>query len=168
MKKFFLASLAFLAIFFSGCGYKVGSLMHPQIKSIAIAPVTNDTMMYNVAAQMRGLLCECFQSDGSLKLVSESAADCILYAKVTNATFNQISWSNSDEDFLPNQWGVTITGKMTVMLPGRATPLIKETSFSGQSQFTGGPDLETSRTLAIRQACFEAAKQAVAKVTEAW
>ena len=27
---------------------------------------------------------------------------------------------------------------------------------------------ETSRTSAVRQACFEAAKQAVAKVTEAW
>lgn len=170
MKKLFITSIALLALFFSGCGYKVGSLMHPQIKTIAIAPVSNDTMMYNVAAQMRGLLAECFQSDGSLKLVSEGTADCILYAKVTDAKFSQVSWSssNDDEEFLPNQWGVTVSAKITVMLPGRADPLIKETSISGSSQFSGGPDLETSRTSAVRQACFEAAKQAVSKVTEAW
>ena len=93
MKKLFITSIALFALFFTGCGYRVGSLMHPQIKSIAIAPVTNDTMMYNVAAQMRGLLAECFQSDGSLKLVNEGTADCILYAKVTSATFSQVSWS---------------------------------------------------------------------------
>jgi hypothetical protein len=170
MKKFSVISIALLALLFTGCGYRVGSLMHPQIKSIAIAPVTNDTMMYNVAAQMRGLLAECFQSDGSLKLVNEGTADCILYAKVTNAKFSQVSWSdsNNDNDFLPSQWSVSISAKITVMIPGRATPLIRETSISGSSQFSGGPDLETSRTSAVRQACFEAAKQAVAKVTEAW
>lgn len=170
MKKLFITSIALFALFFTGCGYRVGSLMHPQIKSIAIAPVTNDTMMFNVAAQMRGLLAECFQSDGSLKLVNEGTADCILYAKVTSATFSQVSWSdsNDDDEFLPNQWGVNISAKITVMIPGRAEPLIKETSISGSSQFSGGPDLETSRTSAVRQACFAAAKQAVSKVTEAW
>ena len=172
MKKFFLASLAFLAIFFSGCGYKVGSLMHPQIKSIAIAPVTNDTMMYNVAAQMRGLLCECFQSDGSLKLQSEGTADCILYAKVTGANFSQISWdsnaSNSDDEFLPDQWSLTVTATITVMVPGRAEPLIRETTVSGSTTFVAGPDIESSRYYAVRQACFQAAKQAVSKVTESW
>ena len=97
-------------------------------------------------------------------------ADCILYAKVTNATFSQVSWSsnNDDDEFLPNQWKVSISAKITVMIPGRAAPLISETGISGSSQFSGGPDLETSRTSAVRQACFEAAKQAVAKVTEAW
>lgn len=172
MKKLSVIAIAFAALIFSGCGYRAGSLMHPQIKTIAIAPVSNETMMYNAAAQMRGLLAECFQSDGSLKLVNEGTADCILYAKVTNATFSQVSWANNnsdaDDDFLPNQWSVTVSAKITVMLPGRAEPLIKETSISGSSQFSGGPDLETSRTYAVRQACYEAAKQAVSKVTEAW
>lgn len=163
---------AVLSLMLCGCGYRAGSLMHPQIKTIAIAPVSNDTMMYNAAAQLRGLLSECFQGDGSLKLVSESTADCILYAKVTNAVFSQVSWdsnaSNSDDEFLPDQWTLTISAKMTVMVPGRAEPLIPETTISGTTSFVAGPDIESSRYYAVRQACFQAAKQAVSKVTEAW
>ena len=76
MKKIFLLAAAVCALFISGCGYRVGSLMHPQIKSIAIAPVSNDTMLYNVSAQMRGALAECFQTDGSLKVAGEGTVDC--------------------------------------------------------------------------------------------
>jgi len=111
MKKIFLLAAAVCALFISGCGYRVGSLMHPQIKSIAIAPVSNDTMLYNASAQMRGALAECFQTDGSLKVAGEGTADCILYAKVTNAVFHQITWENNanddDDEFIPDQWQVT-------------------------------------------------------------
>ena len=163
---------AVLALTLCGCGYRAGSLMHPQIKSIAIAPVSNDTMMYNAAAVMRGVLAECFQSDGSLKLKSEGTADCILYAKVTGANFTQVSWdsnaSNSDDEFLPDQWDLTITANITVMIPGRAEPLIRETAVSGKTSFVAGADIESSRYYAVKQACFQAAKQAVSKVTESW
>lgn len=163
---------ALLMLTLCGCGYRAGSLMHPQIKTIAIAPVSNDTMMYNAAAQMRGVLSECFQSDGSLRLVSESSADCILYAKVTGATFSQVSWDsnsdNSDDEFLPDQWTLVISAKITVMVPGRAEPLVRETTISGSTTFVAGPDIESSRYYAVRQACFQAAKQAVSRVTESW
>lgn len=171
MRKLIIASVL-LTLFFSGCGYRAGSLMHPQIKSIAIAPVSNETMLYNASAQMRGVLAECFQSDGSLKLVSEGTADCILYAKVVSAQFSQVSWESnsddSDDEFLPDQWRVTISAVITVMVPGRAEPLIRETKVSGTTNFVAGADMESSRTYAVRQACFGAAKQAVARVTESW
>ena len=171
MKKLTVV-FAVLMLALCGCGYRAGSVMHPQIKSIAIAPVVNDTMMYNAAALMRETLSECFQSDGSLKLKSESTADCILYAKVTKADFQQISWSNnlndSDDEFLPNQWRLTINAVITVMIPGRAEPLIKETKVSGTTTFVAGPDMESSRYYAVKQACFRAAKNAVSAVTESW
>ena len=171
MKKLTVV-FAVLVLTLCGCGYRAGSLMHPQIKSIAIAPVVNDTMMYNASALMREVLSECFQSDGSLKLKSEETADCILYAKVTDAKFTQISWNNntndSDDEFLPNQWRLTITAVITVMIPGRAEPLIRETKISGTTTFVAGPDIESSRYYAVKQACYQAAKNAVSNVTESW
>ena len=172
MKKIFLLAAAVCALFISGCGYRVGSLMHPQIKSIAIAPVSNDTMLYNASAQMRGALAECFQTDGSLKVAGEGTADCILYAKVTNAVFHQITWENNadddDDEFIPDQWQVTVTAKITVMIPGRADPLVRETTVNGMTRFVTGADLENSRHQAVKQACFQAAKAAVIQVTERW
>ena len=72
MRKIHLAALAaFLLVVCGGCGYRVGSLMHPQIKTVAVAPVQNETVEYNLTAQVRNLLCERFMVDGSLKLVDE-------------------------------------------------------------------------------------------------
>ena len=58
-----LSTLLLLALFFSGCGYRIGNLGHPQLKSVAIAPVVNDTLAYNASAEMRGQLAERFQVD---------------------------------------------------------------------------------------------------------
>ena len=169
-KKFFrLLPLLLLLILSSGCGYRIGYLGHPQLKSVAIAPVVNDTLAYNVASQMRGLLSECFQTDGTMKLESVKKADCIVYARVTAISFSEISWSSTkDNTNLPNQWRVQLTAEFSVVLPGRAEPLLKNVPASGSAEFMSGPDVEVSRNYAIRQACFVAAKDIVSKVTEAW
>lgn len=158
------------AFLLGGCGYRFGSVMHPQVKTIGVAPVVNETVAYNIAPQVRALLCERFQTDGSLKLVDEKSADCIIYARVTGYKFSQISWSNKTDDdkLLPNQWQVSIDIEYVVMIPGRAKPLFSTRSVSGSARFMSGPDLETSRSYALRQAAFEAAKKIVSSVTEAW
>ena len=68
LKMLRLSTLLLLTMLFSGCGYKIGNMGHPQLKSVAIAPVVNDTLAYNAAANMRGQLAECFQTDGTMKL----------------------------------------------------------------------------------------------------
>lgn len=157
----------------AGCGYQVGSLMHPQIQSIAVAPVVNETLAYNAAAQVRGILCEQFVTDGSLKLVNESTADCVLYARVTGITFAESSWSTysseqDDDRYIPNEWQVGVTIEYTVIIPGRLEPLVPTSTASGTAIFMSGPDMETSRTNGLRQAILAAGKSIVAGVTEAW
>ena len=171
MKRFVLLLGVLFLVLTSGCGYRIGSLMHPQIKTVAVAPVGNDTLMYNLSPQLRNMLIESFQSDGSLKVVQESQADCIVYAKVTSVSFNEIAWSESDkknDTFLPNEWGVRLSASVAVMIPGRAAPLLAERTITGSATFTSGPDLEASRTYAVRQACYDAAKKMVIQLTEAW
>ena len=76
--KFLFYSLVLTAtLFCAGCGYKFGSTMHPQITSVAVAPVTNETLSYNASAVLRQKLTELFTTDGSLKLKSIGNADTI-------------------------------------------------------------------------------------------
>ena len=90
MRKIHLAALAaFLLVVCGGCGYRVGSLMHPQIKTVAVAPVQNETVEYNLTAQVRNLLCERFMVDGSLKLVDEKEADWQKALKEENLPWGQ-------------------------------------------------------------------------------
>ncbi|MDD3886510.1 MAG: LPS assembly lipoprotein LptE [Victivallaceae bacterium] len=175
MKRAIYALWAVLSMaLISGCGYHVGSLAHPQLKTVGVAPVVNNTTAYNVSAQVRGLLCECFMTDGSLKLVDVSKADCIVYTKVTNVTFAQVSWASrkrysaTDEDeYMPDQWRADISIEYSVVMPGRVTPL-KSGSVKGSAEFDAGGDLETGRINAIQQAGYEAAKRVVTALTEGW
>lgn len=168
MKNLFPALAVALAAVLSGCGYALGPIGHPQLKTIAVAPVINETLHYNAAAQMRNLLCECFTTDGTMKLVSLSKADCIIYAKVTHVKFSEASWSSDKDKFQPNEFNCSVTVTYSVVLPGRGKPLISQRSVSGKSVFSSGPDLEASRINGMRQAMFEASKTIVADITEAW
>ena len=167
--RFFLPVLA--ALLTGGCGYQIGFIGHPQIRSVAIAPVVNETVAYNVASEVRGLLCERFMSDGTLKLEDIKKADCIVYARVTDILFSEISWSDvddKDEIYLPNEWRVSMTIEYSVILPGRNEPLLASRTASGSADFQTGPDMEIGRRNGIRQAAYDAARNVVAGVTEAW
>jgi len=169
MRKFVISAMAASLMLLSGCGYRIGSLMHPQIESIAIAPVVNETVSYNIGPQVRGLLCETFQQDGSLQLRRESNADCILYARVTGIYFSNHTWSSTyDEDnYVPTEWMVKVSIDYSVVIPGELKPL-KKGFATGSATFMTGADMEAGRTNGIRLAAFDAAKNIVHQVTEAW
>jgi len=173
MRRFQVFLGCFLLIFLAGCGYRLGGMMHPQIKTIGVAPVVNETLMYNAAAVTRGVICERFTTDGSVKLVDESKADCILYARVLSATFAETSWtshkySNGEDSYTPNEWTLNISIEYSVVLPGKLEPLVPKRIATGSTSFTSGPDVENSRLNAMRQAAFDAAKSIVSSVTEGW
>ena len=169
MRKLLVSALASSLMLLCGCGYRIGSLMHPQIESIAIAPVVNETVAYNLAPQVRGLLCETFQQDGSLQLRRESNADCILYARITSIQFNSFTWSSAtdEENYVPIEWKTTVTIEYSVVIPGELKPLAKGKA-SGSATFMTGADMEAGRTNGIRLAAYDAAKNIVHQVTEAW
>ncbi len=154
----------------AGC-YKMGSLAHPQLKTVAIAPVINDTTFYNASATMRDLLCEAFQLDGSLKLVSLEEADCIVYAKITTVSVSASGDNNYDEGrgiYLPALWKITVDAEFTVAVPGRATPLVGPRGVSGYAQYQKNVDPQISQLYGLAQACRMAAQDVVSLTTEAW
>ncbi len=166
-----LAVLPVVMLFLAGCGYRIGYMGHPQLRTVAVAPVVNDTLAYNVAADVRGLLCERFVSDGTLKLVDMKKADCIVYARVTQISFSEVSWSDVDDKeelYLPNEWSVKLTIEYSVIIPGRNEPLLAEQTASGTAYFQSGADMEIGRRNGVRQAAYAAAKSVVVGVTEGW
>ncbi len=164
------AALALLIC--GGCGYRIGNLMHPQIKTVAIAPVQNETVELNLTGYVRNILCERFMTDGSLKLVDESKADCIVYARIVDASFSEVSWAKNDKDqkdiFVPNEWKAKLTIEYSVVIPGNAEPLVRAKTVQGSANFDTGPDPMSGRLNGVRQAAYAAAGLIVASFTEGW
>lgn len=169
IKEVFLFVL--LAFLLTGCGYRIGFMGHPQINSLAVAPVVNETLIFNAAGNLRASLCERIVTDGTYKLLSESKADCILNARVVDAVFSQVSWSSDDNDedeFLPDYYRVTVKVQYSVILPGRVKPLIGPATVTGTAMFDHIVDLETARRNGVKQALWDASKKIVDACTEAW
>lgn len=176
MRMHFLSAYAIFAALVlpvcGGCGYRLGSIAHPQLKTVAVAPVQNETTEVNLTAQVRNLLCERFMTDGSLKLVDEKKADCIVYARIIKVSFSEVSWAKHDKEqedlFVPNEWRVSLIIEFSVVIPGRAEPLVKTRTVSGTADFETGPDQMTGRMNGVRQAAYAAAEKVVSSFTEGW
>lgn len=171
MKQFVvLLMTAAVLLVTGGCGYRVGTMGHPQIKTIAIAAVKNDTTIYNLSAITRNVLAEQFMLDGTLKVVSEKKADCILYARIIQATSVEVTESSStaDRTFEPEEWQIRVDVEYSVIIPGQKAPLIPLRKVTGKANFQAPGDMDSAMRRGAAQACRQAAVEMVEFTTEAW
>ena len=159
-----------LLLLLSSCGYRFGHFMHPQVKSIAIAPVKNETLAYNVPAILRNNLAEAFMRDGALKVTSLREADCILYARVTKITYRETTPASFDDEltYRPVEWRIWMTVEFTVIIPGNKEPLIRKQKIKADSLFQVQADYFVNRHRGIEQCSWHLARKLAQQVTEAW
>lgn len=159
-----------LVLMLNGCGYRFGHFMHPQVKSIAIAPVKNETLAYNVPAILRNRLVEAFMRDGALKVTSLREADCILYARVTKLAYRETTPASFDNEitYRPIEWRIWMTVEFTVIIPGNKKPLIKKQKILADALFQVQADYFVNRHRGIEQCSWHLARKLTQQVTEAW
>lgn len=155
-------------LFCNGCSYQMGSMMHPQIKSIAIAPVKNNSREVLASDIMRKLLAERFMFDGSLKLTSMEKADCIVYCQINSVSQRAIAWDEESEEDRPSEFQLSVTGEFVVMMPGHAAPLIKKRQVRGSCTYQFLTDPAVGKENGLVQACLQMANMVVQYTTEAW
>ena len=164
-----LFTLLFLPLLFcTSCGYRMGSMMHPQIKSIAIAPVKNSSREVLASVVMRKLLAERFMFDGSLKLTTMDKADCIVYCQINSVSQRAVAWDEDDEEDRPSEFNLTVNGEFTVLLPGKTVPVVKKRSVSGSCTYQFLTDPAVGKESGLTQACLQMANMIVQYTTEAW
>ena len=171
-KIFYSAVMGIFLLLTAGCGYRIGvrGMMHPQIKSIAIAPIHNNTLEPLASDIMRMQLAGQFQSDGALKLKRLSQADCVIYATITsvkNSTLEDASFDGG-VTYTPEKFRLKIEVKYKVVIPGSGTMLLDNATATGNATYEILSDPATARSSALKFACYHAAKKIVSQITEAW
>ena len=153
-----------------GCGYHVGPLTHPQLKTVAIADVKNETYEVLGSALLRNILAERFQFDNSLKLAPVERADCIVYTRIIGVENSSISLRNngSQKDYYPNECRMRITVEFTVRMPGQAQPLVRNMNVTESCLYQFTQDPAIGRNNAMKQCFLRIANQIVTATTEAW
>ena len=170
MKHIFLL-LTLPLLLLTGCGYRIGKLGHPQVRTVAIPTVVNETVGYNVSAIMRNMLAEQFMFDGTMKVVSESKADCLIQVRILDIVRKEVtqsSYNDDDEIFVPDEWRVTITAEFTVVIPGRRDPLIPLRKVTGSAVFQAPGDMDANSRRGIQMACRALAQEMVEFTADAF
>ncbi len=161
---------AILLIMSAGCGYQVGSIMHPQVKTIAIAPLKNETIEAMATQFMRQALAEQFDIDRSLSVKQIEEADCVMYGRILEVKTTSIGFDskNNEQTYQPAEWGLKIRFEFTVIVPGRSKPLINTREVEGVATYQVTTDNDIARRRGVQQACRDAAQKAVVYTVEAW
>ena len=169
-RLFLLSAVLISAGFLQGCGYHAGSISHPQIKTVAIADVKNETYEVLASALLRTILAERFQFDNSLKLTSLEKADCIVYTRILNVSNSSISWryNSKVDDYRANEYQLRVTVQYLVRMPGRSKPLVPLSTASGSSLYLFSHDPAIGRVSALKQALLRVSDNIVSATTEAW
>jgi len=170
VKRILLLLVCTLVPVLAGCGYRVGSIGNPQIKSIAFAPIVNETPIPGVREYMRQALAEAFQFDSSYKVKDLYTADCVLYGRITNAELSatNITSSPTGSTFITREFTITLTFEFTVIIPGQADALIPATQVTGSSQYQVPIDQFQSQASGALQACRRIAQEVVWDTAEGW
>lgn len=174
MKNFKLtlaaAAIILCGIICTSCGYHMGSMMHPQIKTIAIDTIKNDTREPLLTTVARQQIASQFQFDNSLALKEKDDADCILYCRIISVTNRAIRYDSEDNDktYRPNEFSITVKAEFTVLVPGRSEPLIKKRTVTGSAYYQYNVDPAVGKYYGMKQACYNMAREMVEYTTEAW
>ena len=153
------------------CGYyHMGSMMHPQIKTIAISTIRNDTREPLLTELARMQIAARFQSDNSLKLVSKEEADCILYVRLVDVvtSVSRYNPGYEEDEYRPAEFHLTLNAEMEVLIPGRSEPLIRKRTVSGYANYQYNVDPQVGKYYGMRLACFDLGGEIVQYTTEAW
>lgn len=171
-KKAFNVLLAtcFLAIsaFSAGCiGYKLGSMLPDDIKSVCVPTFINSTTEPLIEVKTTDETIAQFQFDGSLKVKDCSEADAILKVDITSYQTEAISFSKTDRR-RAEEYRLTLHAHIVLTRRSNDEVIVENTDVTGESTFVLAGDMTSSKRRALPEASEDLAENIVAQVVEAW
>lgn len=168
MKIASLATLA-LAIFLSGCGYKLGEIRPTPmraVRTLAVPNFKNKTYEPRIEALFADTLAKRLQQDGTYQIISEDKADAILYCTITKIERRSLR-SVINNVLATSEFGLRVEGEYEVQ--DRVTgAILMRGSVRGETSFFAGNDLQTIERQALSNAASDMADEITATVTEGW
>ena len=157
-----------LAVFcLTGCiGYRLGSTLPPDIKTIYVPLFANKSREPLIENQATAATIAELQKDGTLKVVNVERADVVLECTLTSVSLSPLRYDRSDPT-RANEYRLTIAATC-VLQRIRTKEILSEVSVIGEATFPFVGNLVTAKQSAMPRASEDLAKRIVEKVVEAW
>ena len=161
-----LPALALTAL--PGCvGYRLGSMLPPDIKTISIPTFINKTAEPQIEIQTTRSAIEEIQRDGSLKIAAESQADAILQVKLTDYRIIPLVYE-AQRKTAATEYRLTLYAAIVLTRRSDNTVIVENPRCYGEATFPVMGDMSSSKRIGLPKAAADLAHDIVQKVTEVW
>ena len=161
-------SVALAATLLNGCaGYQLGSMLPDDIKTVYVPAIVNRTTEPLVEIQATQALLRELQTDGSLKIASETEADSILEVTLRRFRLQPLVYSAEDRS-RPAEYSVVLTASAKLIRASTGEVLVNEPNILGDFFVPFASDLTSAKRQALPDVTRDLAHDIVEAVVEAW
>ena len=152
----------------TGCsGYRLGSMLPPDVKSVYVPTFLNKTKEPLLEVETTSATIEEFQKDGSLQIASQDKADAILEVTLIDFDLDPVAF-RSDEATAAREYRMTITVAFVMRRTSDNTVVAESPRLSGDSTFELIGNLSSSKLRGLPNAASDLAHKIVERVVETW
>jgi len=160
--------VALTVILFPGCaGYRLGSMLPPDIKTVYVPTFINNTMEPQLELETTRYAMQEFQKDGSLKIGQKETADAILEVRLTQYRLTPVQYNNTRLT-AATQYRITLNASILLTRRSDHKVIVEYPRCLGEAYFPVVGDLSSSKLVGLPIAAQDLAHDIVQKVTEVW
>jgi len=170
VRVFMGLALAGCAMHQCGCssmGYKLGSMLPPEIQTVFVPTVENESTQPLIEAATTQAIIQEFQRDGSLEVASEQNADSILRVVITDYRIVPIAFER-DRATATEEYRIFITASFVATRTDDGSVLAESTWVQGDATTELIGDLTAAKEEGLPVAARDLARGIVATIVEYW
>ncbi len=164
-----LFSLAVALVSLPGCtGYKIGSTLPPDLRTIYVPTFANVTGQPRVEFQVTSETIRELQRQGTLQVTGEGQADLILEAKLTKYELIPLQYRR-DQALTAREYRLQLQAEVVLKRAGTGKVLVTDSAVVGWATFLSqGGDLKAAERSALPAAARDLGFHIVEAVVEYW
>jgi hypothetical protein len=165
-----VAALAVLsAAAFAGCaGYRLGSMIPPDIRTIYISTFENKTDEPLIEGEATRRVIRQVQEDGTLRVVrTREEADAILTGTLQAYNLTPIAYSEQ-ERARPNQYRIALRASFAMTAAATGKVLVEDSDAYGEAVIQVTGDLSSAKRSGLPTAAEDLAHRIVRRMIEMW
>ena len=152
----------------NGCvGYRLGSMLPNDIRTVHIPTFVNKTDEPFLAALTTQAAIREFQNDGSLKVAPLEDADSVLEVTIREYSISPLRYDVSKAT-QANEYRIHLTAHVTLIRTDTDEAIMQDPSVRGEATFEVIGDLSTSKRVGLPDAAEDLAHDIVERVVEYW
>lgn len=161
--------LLFMCSLIAGCGclgYRLGSTLPDEIKTVFIPTFVNGTQEPQIEIRATAIAIQEFRKDGSLRVVGAESADARLEVTLLSYELVPLRYEG-DRAKAGSEYRLTITARV-VFADLITSKIMSESIVSGDSTFLLAGDMATAKSSALPNVARDLAHKIVESVVEFW